>query len=308
MSRVRTLIVGLGAIGMRALVEAIKDPQLEPTAAVDPKQSGMEVAGLTVHTDLVDCKEVDADVALVATGSSVEQVYEQVMLAVELGLDVVSTCEELAYPWQRNALLAAELDRHARKYGCTIVGTGVNPGFVMDSLPVVLASACLRPQGLSVTRRANLARRRPQLRDKCGVGMSESRWHAANEDHGMGHRGLVESTLLCAKGLGWEFAGDVVFRREPLIGDDGTVVGIHETAEGCTAEGRKVSLALVFQMGAEDEDVVEVEATTPLRVRLEGGVQGEEATIARFLHAARMVGTMAPGLCLPIEVPGWTST
>jgi len=296
----RTLCVGLGPIGTAAATHCADDPRLELVGAVDPVRNGETVGGMHVVADVGDLGEREADVALVAVGSSLDGMGPLLRQLVELGVDVVSTCEELTYPWARHPRLATELDRAARSAGTTILGCGVNPGFVMDVLPTLLAGATIAPAGIDVTRTVDLAHRRPQLRAKMGVGLPPEQWLASPDGETYGHFGLVESAYLCAHGAGWTVE-DVAFDRRPLIAD-GVIDGVREVAELRAAGGRRVRLELTFRMGVGDRDEVVIDGTPPLRVRVEG-IQGDQATVARMLSGARTIGAMPPGLRLPLEAP-----
>lgn len=303
---IKVVSIGLGAIGTAALEHCLRHGPFEVVAAVDPAKGGESVAGIQVLSDIVELATVDADVALVATGSSLISIRDQLERACESGHDVVSTCEELAYPWLgANEEVATRLDEIACQSDKTILGCGVNPGFVMDVMPAMLGTATLSPRSVTVERRADLSRRREQLRQKCGVGMNEVAWR--REAVQLGHRGLVESAYLCAIGLGWH-PKDVEFNRDPVVGEGSVVKGIHETAELNTEEGGRVTLELVFEMDGQDSDRITIDGSPPLEVVFEAGVHGERATVARFVSSARVVRSLPAGIRLPIEVPSWTGS
>jgi hypothetical protein len=183
----------------------------------------------------------------------------------------------------------------------TVVSAGVNPGFVMDLLPVFLCGAVFHPKTLHARRSVDLSRRRSRLREKLGVGMNVEAWEAAGGARTFGHVGLVESAHLCAAGLGWEPL-ESSFSRESIV-SAGSVVGVREAARLTAAGGRTVSLDLEFKLGAKDEDSIDLDADPPLHICATGGVHGDSATVARILHATRHVKRMASGLRLPVEVP-----
>jgi hypothetical protein len=127
-------------------------------------------------------------------------------------------------------------------------------------------------------------------------------WRSRAEGPGLGHSGLEESAALCAVGAGWPVKG-VDFERSPVCEGD-TVVGIREVAEVDAGEGRSVRLELIFRLGGEDVDRVEIDAEHNISMTL-NGVHGDRATVARLIQAATVVGSMPAGLRLPIELPAW---
>ena len=302
-STTRVVCVGLGAIGQAALEECLRRDDIEVVGAVDPARGGEDFAGINVLGSIEELDEAIGDVAIVATGSDVGRVAADAARLTEFGLHVVSSCEGLVYPWLHHAGAATQLDEAARGNERVVVGTGVNPGFVMDALPVMALSVCISPRALTVSRNVDLDRRRPQLPAKLGVGATESDWHRQAEAGGLGHAGLEESAALCAIGAGWPVE-DVRFERSPL-GEDGRVVGIREVASVDAGEGRSVRLELVFRLGGEDVDRVDVEGEAGIAVTLQG-VHGDRATVARLVQAATVVASVPAGLRLPIELPAWS--
>ncbi|MDX6715204.1 MAG: hypothetical protein QOH30_1762 [Baekduia sp.] len=300
----RVICVGLGAIGRAALDECVRRDDVEVVAAVDPALAGEALGSIKVVGSIQELTDaqLDADVAIVATGSSVPAVAADAQLLIEAGLHVVSSCEALVYPWLRHGETASELDAVARAHGRAVVGTGVNPGFVMDVAPVMALSVCIAPRAISVTRNVDLSRRRPQLPEKLGVGCTVEEWQRRADGPGLGHAGLEESAALCAVGAGWS-VGSASFERGPVVAD-GSVIGIREVATVDAGDGRSVSLELVFSMEGEDVDRIVIEADAGVEMTLIG-VHGDRATVARLVHAATVVAAVPAGLRLPIELPGW---
>jgi hypothetical protein len=301
----RVVIVGLGPIGRGAAVACSQASDLVVVGAIDPAHAGEEVGGVVVR-GVEHADELSGDVALVATATSLDAISADLERLVSAGLHVVSTCEELAYPWRERTETARRLDDAARANGVAVLGVGVNPGFVMDVVPALPLTASLDARFVSVSRRVDLSRRRPQLRKKLGVGLAVAEWERDAERRTLGHVGLVESAILCALALGSE-RESVTFRREPILRTDRIVNGVRERAELEAEDGRAVELELVFEEDGADVDVIEVRGRPDIRVVFEGGVQGDDATVARLVSGARIVGTLPPGLRLPIEAPPWSS-
>lgn len=302
---VRVICVGAGAIGVPIVEALIESRRFSVAGIVDPALPDAELHGVPVYPAVSECPEDDVAVAVLATGSRLDQIAPQIDELLARGVDVVSTCEELTFPWLRWPDVAEAIDGVAKRQGRTVVGTGVNPGFVMDMLPVTLGGAIRRPASVVVTRRADLRRRRPKLSQKLGVGMTLAAWHANGGRERLGHVGLLESAYLCALGLGGAPEA-TSFERDPVC-DGATVVGVHEVATVRTSNGPDVRLELVFTTGSVDEDAIEIAGEPGVRMVLEGGLHGDDATVARVLHAAQMVPAMPPGLRLPLDIPAWRS-
>lgn len=303
---VRVLLVGLGAIGGMAAAECLASPAFEVVGAVDPLRAGERLGSVDVAASL-DPGAHQPDVAMLCTASTLSRVEADLEDLAGAGVDVVSTCEQLTLPWFTDPVIAGRIDEAARAAGTTILGCGVNPGLVMDVLPVMCASASMRRTAVTVRRSVDLGRRRPQLRDKLGVGLPAADWQRLQEHEGapFGHFGLVESARLLAVGLDWPITSST-FRRDAVVAD-GVVSGVEEVAHLQTSDGCRIDVQLRFEMGATDVDEITVDGDPPITVVAQGGIQGDKATVARLLAAARVVGAMPAGLRLPIEAPLWSA-
>lgn len=301
---VPVIVVGLGGIGSSATAECLARDDFEIVGAVDPVRAGERIGDVEVEASLASIPE-DGDVALLCTVSTLSGVEADLETLVASGRDVVSTCEELTLPWLTDPEIAERLDERARAAGKTILGCGVNPGLVMDVLPLMIGTASLRPRGVTVRRHVDLEGRRPQLRKKLGVGHAVSDWHGIQRQDGasFGHSALVESAHLIALGLGWT-VDSTTFSRQPLV-TDGVVTGVEEVVRLGAPSKRQIELQLVFQVGGIDVDEIEIDGDPPLEFVARGGVHGDRATVARLLAGARVVGGMPAGLRLPIEAPLW---
>jgi 4-hydroxy-tetrahydrodipicolinate reductase len=290
---------------MRAFEECAAAADMDVVAAVDPALAGETVAALTVTESIADLRGLDVDVAILATGSDVSTVKNEILELLGHGFNVTSTCEPLAFPFAAYANEAAEIDEAARAAGRTVVASGINPGFTMDVLPASLGTVCGRCDSVVVRRTVNLSLRRHQLAKKLGAGLSlsEAEWHAAAASGEVtGHAGLVESALLCALGFRWttQTVGELL--RDPVT-ESGLVVGIRESVVLTAVEG-ELRLELLFSLNGEDEDRIEIVGPTPITLVV-AGIHGDSATVARALHTARMAPRMRAGLRLPLEVPAW---
>ena len=298
----RVVCCGLGGIGAGVADECAAQSDLEVVGVVDPAHAGETIAGTTVVEDL-RMVSGDVDVALFSTTSDLATLVEHTDPALARGMHVVSTCEELAYPWLGNPDAANLLDRNARSHDVTVVAAGVNPGFVMDLVPALACTASRGVMAVEVERRVNLRWRRPALARKLGVELDEQEWSELARAGRLGHRGLVESAHLCAVAAGFEPEGDR-FRRIPLV-RDGIVRGVRETATVSCDDLRRVRLRLTFdQECADGDEVILRTGSGETRVTV-AGLNGDDATVARVISTARAVRSMPAGLRTPLDVPVW---
>ncbi|HXG41506.1 MAG TPA: dihydrodipicolinate reductase [Dehalococcoidia bacterium] len=312
---VRTLHVGIGAIGAEVVRLIAQDHRFRVVGAVDsdPGKAGRdlgEVAGLgrrlgvTVMPTLEEAlRDSEAQVLVHTAGSRLAQEAGAALSALSHGLHVLSTCEELSFPWARHPDLARRLDEEARARGLRVLGAGVNPGFVMDLLPSLLAAACQRVDAVRVRRVVDLSRRRPQLQRKMGVGLSPQEFEAQARAGALGHVGLLESALMLADALGWELEElreEMVpvlaprhLRAGPLRLEAGQVAGACQTVTGLRGGMPALELTLVMALEASDpHDAIEIDGEPPLRAFLPGGVQGDRATAALVV---RLLPTVVHG-------------
>jgi 4-hydroxy-tetrahydrodipicolinate reductase len=259
---------------------------------------------------------VEADAVVLTTTSHLESVAPQITQCMEAGLNVISTCEELSFPWKRHPELTQKLDNLAKDHGVTVVGTGINPGFLMDMLPLVLTAPCLNVKLVKVTRMMNSAKRRVPFQAKVGTGMTQDEFREKIENKIItGHVGLLESINMIAAGLGWELDDAVELPPEPVIGEKeiktalgevkpGDVIGLTSVAFG-KKDGEEV-IALKFCANAaveEEYDEIIIEGEPNLRQRIIGGVHGDIGTVAVTINSIPRTIEAPPGVIVMKDLP-----
>ncbi len=301
-------VIGLGAIG-REVVKALRGrPGLALVGAADPAFVGRDAgevaevgaAGVLVRATAAEAL-AGAQVALVLTASSVADLLAVVDACADAGVDLVSTCEDLAYAPLAAPDLAHRIDERARAAGITVIGTGVNPGLVMDRLPVTLAAACVRADRVTVTRVVDAAKRRVPLRAKVGAGLTPQEFEAGVAARRLGHRGLPESCALVGLGLGWTFdeiRSSIAPVLEPRDGiAAGRVAGLRQSAVGVRGGRELVRLDLEMSVSApEPHDRILIDGDPPLDLVIRGGTHGDRATVGTVLNAIGPTMAAAPGL------------
>jgi 2,4-diaminopentanoate dehydrogenase len=321
---IRTIHYGIGAMGSLIAHHALSRADLQVVGAVDvdPGKVGHdlgEVIGLTEPAGIVvthpdEASWPQADVVLHSTSSKLEIVAPNIEQVIAHGLDMVSICEELAFPHDGNTALAARLDQLARERGVTVLATGVNPGFAMDTWPISLTAISRRVDSMTVRRVLDASERRLPFRQKVGVGLRVEEFEAKVATGSFGHVGLRESALAIAHALGWE-RHQIERTLDPVVANEGIAVSPHVVPRGHVAgiheilvlrqEGRAVlTLDLTMVAGVLDpRDEVEIVGDPPVHVVAHGGFHGDSATAGITVNAAAAVLRAAPGLLTMRDVP-----
>lgn len=311
MCAVRIIHYGLGPIGL-GIARLILERGWTIAAAIDidPQKAGQDLGsllglprlGVDVSPDAAAALRRPAEMVVHATGSRLLEVLPQLEAAVVAGCNVASTCEELAYPWFHHPEAARRLDALARERGVSVVGLGVNPGFVMDLLPLLLTAPCREITRVWVERVVDAAQRREPLRRKIGAGLAPAAFRASGRAGRLGHVGLVQSVAMIADALGWSLR-QITEEIRPVPGRSGLVAGLHQVARGYRAAGPRgggraaVLLDLRMAVGARrPHDAVTIHGTPTIRLEIPGGIHGDLATWAIVTNALPIVQAAPPGL------------
>lgn len=308
----RVVQYGVGPIGLGVARILLDSPRFHLIGAVDvaPEKRGRDLGELLEREPLripvtPDAQVVlDADVVVHTTQSHLSQVEDQLLEVFAAGANVVSTCEELAYPWFHHAEGARRLDEAARKHGVTVTGVGVNPGFAMDLLPVVLTAPCRSVRRIIVERRVDAGTRRLPLQRKVGLGLTEEDFRDRVASGTMGHVGLPHSVAMIAGALGWRL--DVITDRvEPvLVPGTSEVAGLHQVASGIDGGTERIRLELTIAAGVDAPvDRVQIDGNPSFATEIAGGLHGDVATCAIAANAIPIVWAAAPGLRTVIDLP-----
>jgi hypothetical protein len=323
---IRAIQVGLGPIGAE-IVRALRfRPQVQLVGAVDvdPAKLGRDAGelagvgplGIAVNNrlDVGVVRAAGAAVALHSTGSYLAQTLEQIEQLVRAGLNVVSTCEELAYAQALHPDDARRLDTLAREHGVTVLGTGVNPGYVFDTLVLTATAACQRVDHVRARRVLDAGQRRIPLQQKVGAGLTVAEF-AKRVDTGLvRHVGLAESMRMVADAIGWpverleESTGAIIAESEQrtpyLTVAAGAVAGVHQTGRAFAGGREVLSLDLQMYVGAPHAfDEIEISGEPGIKLRIEGGTPGDPSTAAIVVNAIPAVIAAPPGLTSMKDLP-----
>ncbi len=326
--KIKVIIYGLGVIGgniAKALLEK-KGIEIAGVIDIDPKKIGKdmgEILQLPEKTGVIisdKSKEVfnnsKAKAVIHTTFSYLPQVLPQIIECIEAGLNVISTCEELSFPFKRYPKLAQQIDALAKKHQVTVVGTGINPGYLMDTLPLSLTAPCLDVKSIKATRMMNSARRRIPFQKKVGTGLTQEEFKKHIEEKIItGHVGLLESINMIADGLGWKLQEIKELPPEPVIAEKevetplckvtpGKVLGLKSIAYGKMNGKEVIKLSFIAYAGVEEEyDEIIIEGKPNIHQKIIGGVHGDIGAIATTINTIPKAINASPGLYTMKDLP-----
>ena len=314
----KVVLYGLGDIGLGTGKLVLERENLSLVGAVDIDDSkigrdlyelmGLEgKSGITVRKTLGEIlsETGDVDVVLHTAGSYLKKIYPQLAEIISTGTNIVSSSEELLYPYLRNPELADKLDALAKDNGVTVLGTGVNPGFVMDVLPLVVSGVCQKVERIESVRVVDVSTRRGALQKKVGAGLTVEEFQRKAAEGAFGHVGLLESLALVAAGMGWEL--DTVEETiKPAVAKrdmtdmgikKGQVTGIKQVATGVKDGKELISLDLEISAGAENpHDAVTIYGVPEMKVEVVNGTSGDLATASALVNVIPQAVNAQPGL------------
>lgn len=229
MRKIKVLQFGLGNMGsmMAKIMLEKKDLDLVGAVVRNPAEKNKDISqllklkqktGIKAYTDLKQAiKTTKPDIMLHAAVSYVPKVWEQIKPAVEAGVGVITIAEEMGYPLKKYPNICKEMDATAKKHNCSILGSGINPGFAMDLLPLLITGICRRVDSIKVTRIIDFSPFGPSIQKNIGIGMDHKEFKKGIVSGKLPlHIGLPESTWMLATALHWKL--DKVFeKKEPLI-------------------------------------------------------------------------------------------
>ncbi len=316
---IKVLHIGIGPIGAGVVRQVAGRRGLTIVGAVDldPAKIGRDLGdvcavGRKLKVKVTDdiartIKAVRPDVAILCTSSSLKKVVPEFEAVLKLKVPIVSTTEELVYPVKSNAAVARRIDALAKRSRVAVLGTGVNPGFLMDALPVVLTAVCQRVTAIEVDRVQDARVRRLPFQLKIGAGLTREEFAVRARDLTVRHVGLAESITMIADALGWKLdrvtddvqprIADATVSSEFLTVERGLVCGLIQDGVGYRRGQPVIKLHMEAYLGApESYDAVRVTGDPPLSMKLAGGVHGDVATASIVVNSIPKVLQAPPGL------------
>lgn len=323
---IRVVHFGLGPIGAAVVKQVAERRGFRIVGAVDidPMKVGRdlgEIAGVgralkvKVSSDArKTIKSTKPDVVVLCTVSSLKKATPQIEQILKLRVPIVSTTEELAYPTGANLKYARAIHAAAKKARVAVLGTGVNPGFTMDALPIALTGVCERVDSIRVDRVQDARVRRLPFQQKIGAGLTREQFQKKVDDASVRHVGLAESVSMIADAMGWKLEritdeiqpkiATSTVSSEFLAVDPGYVCGIVQDGMGYRDGKAVITLHMEAYLGApESYDAVDIAGSPNIRSKISGGVHGDIATASITVNSIPKVLGVAPGLHTMRDMP-----
>jgi 4-hydroxy-tetrahydrodipicolinate reductase len=325
--KIRAIQYGVGPIGASIALLMREKQAIEIIGAIDtdPAKVGRDLGevvgakdapwGVRISAEAKEVLEQAADVVIHSTSSSLAKVMDQLLLCLEAESCIVSTCEELSYPFRTHPELAAKLDIAAKEWGVALVGTGVNPGFVMDKLVVTLAAVSQRIEHAKALRVVDASTRRLPLQKKIGAGMTVEEFRAQVKASVIKHVGLPESVAMVADSLNLpvEQITETIepkvsterVQTEYLTVEPGQAAGVHQIARGYSKDGKElVYLELQMYVGAKNPgDTLSLTGHPNISLTIPGGSPGDIATASVVVNSIPAILDASAGLRTSRDLP-----
>ena len=329
--KVRVILWGLGSMGSMMAKSLIKRDGIEIVGAiaVRKKKAGKDLGellnfgeylGIQVTNDAKSLFETTkADILLLSTTSFVKQVYHQIKLALENKINVITIAEEMYNPWVKNLKLAEEIDNLAKINNVTVLGTGINPGFVLDTLILTLTGICLEVNKIKASRINDLSPYGPTVMRTQGVGTTIEEFEKGISDGTIvGHIGFLESVSTISKYLGWEL-DEIKQTREPIISNvlretshikvkPGMVAGCNHIAYGIKNNKTIITLEHPQQIlpeleGINTGDYINIKGIPEVNLSIKPEIQGGVGTVAIAINMIPHVINSESGLKSMMDMP-----
>ena len=333
MRNIRVAVWGFGAMGGGITKVLLQKTGVEITGVCDlhPNRVGKSIfdllevergdrADVIVTSDIeLALPEKSADVCILATDSFTKDVYPKLVKVLSRGINAISTAEEMSYPAAKEPELAQEIDRVAKKFGVTALGTGINPGLMMDLLAICLSGCMTSVEKVTCRRVNSLSPFGPLVMQEQGVGLTPEAFQEGVEKGELaGHVGFAESVGMISHALGWkidEFSQQMapilteVDRKSPYgFASRGNVAGVNMTGQGYV-EGR-VMIDMIHPQQIEPElggthtgDYITLEGSPRVDMKIQPEVNGGIGTIAMCVNMIPHVINARPGLKTMIDLP-----
>jgi 4-hydroxy-tetrahydrodipicolinate reductase len=326
MPNIKVMHVGLGPIGAAIVKQVASRPGFKIVGAVDIDAAKVgrdlgDVVGLSkrlgakVSADAAKAlKAAKPDVVLLCTISSIKAVMPAIETILKAKVPIVSTTEELSYPGYTHIRQARLIHAMAKKAKVAVLGTGVNPGFAMDALPIAFSAVCERVDRVVVQRVQDARIRRLPFQQKIGAGLTTEQFQKKVDDGSVRHVGLTESIAMIADAMGWTLdritdeiqpkLATVTISSEYLAVDPGYVAGIIQDGVGYRKSEPVIKLHMEAYLGApETFDSVDIEGSPNLSVKIAGGIHGDVATASIAVNSIPKVLQASPGLHTMRDLP-----
>ena len=333
MENVKVAIWGFGAMGSGIAKVLLRKKGVDIVGVCDihPERVnrsiydilGVEKSG---RPDVVVCSEIEkvvhdanCDICVLATDSFTRKAFDKIKYVVGQKVNVISTAEEMSYPKAQEPELAAEIDRLAKANGVSVLGTGINPGLMMDLLAICLTGCMTDVESVTCRRVNSLSPFGPAVMEEQGVGLTVDAFNKGVADGTLaGHVGFAESVGMIAEALGWKvdkFEQQMkpivtsVDRKSPYgFAAAGDVAGVNMTGQGYVDGEVKIDMIHPQQIEPEMEgthtgDYIVLKGTPEVNMAINPEVDGGIGTIAMVVNMIPHVINARPGLKTMLDLP-----
>lgn len=320
---------GLGAMGRGIAKNIIESKNMKLVGAIDlnPNLLGKDVGEILeigkIGVEISNTKEIieklNPDLVVIATSSFVKDVLPQIEYAVKNHCNVVTIAEEMAYPFVSNKEESEYLDSLAKRYGVTILGTGVNPGFVLDTLIIALTGVCNKVNKIIARRINDLSPFGKTVMETQGVGTTPEEFEEGLKSGKIvGHIGFPQSIIMIAKALNWNITKieqerkpiiSNVYRETPVVKvEPGMVAGCNHSAKAYVGDEVVIEMQHPQQIhphleGVETGDYIEIYGDPNIKLAIKPEIPGGKATIAIATNMIPIVINAEPGLKSMADLP-----
>ena len=328
---INVLQIGFGPLGIQIAKFIAQKQTVQTVAIIDVNPEIIDKSAHDINDELskstyifgsiqkaINILDTKPDVAIITTVSSLEKLIPQVEEVAKYGIPVISTCEELSYPWTLQPKLSNKLDAICKKYNIACLGTGVNPGFLMDYLPSVFTSISKEIESVTIERVQDATPRRIPFQKKIGAGLSLEAFKAKEATGTLRHVGLQESVYLLANSIGLKL-DKVTESLDPVIAASniashaisvkkGDARGVEQIAHGYVDGVCKIKMHFKAAIGEPRSfDKVSIIGEPNFSSEIDGGVNGDIATCAIAINSINSVLKAPIGLqtMTTIGVPGF---
>ncbi len=331
MENIKVLIWGYGAMGKGIAEMLLSKKGIKIVGVCDVNESLVGkgfldfLDGTYDHENIEISNDIDSllnqnvDIALLATDSFTKKAYDKIVKIAEKGINVISTAEEMAYPSANQPKLTEKMDEIAKRNNVTILGTGINPGFIMDLLVIALTGVMADVEHIQAKRVNSLSPFGPTVMEEQGVGITKTEFdeRMANNDLA-GHVGFKESVSMIADALGVKL-DNFEQQMKPIItsidrkskygeAKAGNLAGIDMTAQGYVGDNIFIDMQHPQQIEPEMEgtstgDYINLKGYPNVSMSINPEVDGGIGTIAMCVNMIPHVLNAKPGLKTMIDLP-----
>ena len=328
---VKVAVLGTGQMGTGAIKLILEKEGMKLVGAYAKRKErvGVDVGkicgikkslGVNLSVDIDELLESSSpDIVIQCTSSVVSEAISEIEAVIDYGASVISIAEEMSFPEKSSPDLASRIDKKAKENGVTVLGTGINPGFVLDLLVIALTGVCWNVSSITAKRVNDLSPYGPSVLKTQGVGITPEEFEKGKRNGTVvGHFGFPESISMIARSIGWEI-DKIEETREPIISKveretpfikirSGYTAGCSHTGIGYVKDKAVITLIHPQQVhphleGVVTGDYVDIRGEPDVSFSGSPEIPGGVGTVALSVNMIPKVLNASPGLVTMAELP-----